>query len=41
MGKKTIKTNVYRSAKTGRFVSKNYVRKHRDTTVKETVRRKV
>ncbi len=36
---KTIKINVYRSAKTGYFVSKNYAQKHKSTTVKETVKK--
>ena len=38
---KTIKINIYRSAKTGYFVSKNYAQKHQSTTVKETVKRRV
>ena len=41
MAKKTIKTSVYRSAKTGKFVTKKYTEKHKDTTVKETVRKTV
>jgi len=39
--KKIIKTNVYRSAKTGYFVPKSYAKKHKNTTVKETIKRKV
>jgi len=43
MSKKTkiIKTSVYKSAKTGRFVRRNYVKKNKNTTFKETVRKKV
>lgn len=37
---KTIKITVYRSAKTGLFVPKNYAQKHKSTTVKETVKKK-
>ena len=39
MIKKTIKTNIYRSAKTGKFVTKKYTGKHKDTTIKETVKK--
>jgi hypothetical protein len=30
---------VYRSAKTGEFVKKDYAEKHPSTTVKETIRK--
>lgn len=39
MVKKIIKTNVYRSARTGRFVAKKYASKNKNTTVKETVKK--
>ena len=35
MGKKTEKVS-YRSAKDGRYVTKEYAKKHPDTTIKET-----
>ncbi|MFA5015623.1 MAG: hypothetical protein WC549_08810 [Actinomycetota bacterium] len=31
---------AYRSAKTGKFVKKNYAEKHPSTTVKETITKK-
>ena len=37
---KTIKSPVYRSADTGRFVTKKYVKKHPKTTVREIVRKR-
>lgn len=40
MVKKIIKTHIYRSAKTGKFVTKKYVNKHKDITVKETVKKR-
>jgi len=39
--KKIIKTSVYKSAKTGRFVRKGYAKKNKNTTFKETVKREV
>jgi len=35
-GKKNIK--AHRSAKTGKFVTEKYAKKHPDTTVKETIK---
>ena len=41
MAKKNKPTNVtprrYRDAHTGRFVTKKYAKKHRETTVKESI----
>jgi hypothetical protein len=31
--------NIYRSAKDGKFVKKDYAEKHPNTTVKETIRK--
>ena len=36
MAKNTGKTSSYRSAETGRYVTKEYAEKHPKTTVKET-----
>jgi hypothetical protein len=35
---KSIKQKVFRSAKTGRFVSERYARTHPKTTVGETIK---
>lgn len=35
----TKSKKIYRSAKTGKFVKKDYAEKHLSTTVKETVRK--
>jgi len=37
---KTTTVKVNRSAKTGEFVSKEYAKKHKNTTVTETVKKK-
>lgn len=37
--KNNNKNKVYRSAETGRFVTKKYAEKHPNTTVKETVKK--
>jgi len=37
-GKKSIK--AHRSAKTGKFVTEKYAKKHPNTTVKETIKNK-
>jgi len=37
MVKRSKKRKIYRDAETGRFVSKDYVKKHPKTTVTETV----
>jgi hypothetical protein len=34
--KKSKPPRIYRDAVTGRFVTKKYAKKHRDTTVKES-----
>ena len=39
--KKIIKTSVYKSAKTGRFVTKDYTKTHKATTIKEKVIKKI
>lgn len=36
---KTTTTKVNRSAKTGQFVTEQYARTHKATTVKETIKR--
>ncbi len=38
---KTITTTVYKSAKTGEFVTKQYVKTHPATTYTQTVKKKV
>lgn len=40
MAKNTGKTSSYRSAETGRYVTKTYAEKHPKTTVKETDRKR-
>jgi len=37
---KIIKSRIYRSADTGRFVGKKYAQKHPKTTVREVVKKK-
>lgn len=37
---KTTTVKVNRSAKTGEFVTKEYAKKHKNTTVTETVKKK-
>jgi len=37
-GKKPATSKVHRDAKTGRFVTKEYTKKHPDTTITETVK---
>jgi hypothetical protein len=37
---KIIKSHIYRSADTGRFVGKKYAKKHPKTTVREVVKKK-
>jgi hypothetical protein len=39
MSKKRRTRRFYRDARTGRFVTKDYAKKHPDTTVKEERRR--
>jgi hypothetical protein len=38
MGKSKSRS-IYRSAKTGKFVTKKFAQKHKATTVKETVKK--
>jgi hypothetical protein len=40
MKKKNTIQNIFRSAKTGRFVSKKYAAKHKSTTVSEKIKYK-
>ena len=40
MSKSTAKKTSYRSAETGRYVSKDYADRHPKTTVKETDRKR-
>jgi len=40
MAKKIIKSRIYRSADTGRFVGKKYAKKHPKTTVREVVKKR-
>jgi hypothetical protein len=40
MASKQTKTQVSRSAKTGKFVTKKYAKNHPSTTVTETVKKK-
>jgi hypothetical protein len=37
MAKSGKTSKVYRSAKTGKFVKKDYAEKHKNTTIKETI----
>lgn len=39
MAKKSVR-KIHRSAKTGKFVTESYVKKHPNTTVTETVKKK-
>jgi hypothetical protein len=40
LASKLTKVHIYRSAKSGRFVTEKYAEKHSNTTVKETVKKK-
>jgi hypothetical protein len=40
MKKKNTIQNIFRSAKTGRFVTKKYADKHQKTTVSEKIKHK-